>query len=166
MGRVRCSRLCPWQVHPGRTEGNISDDLQDSWEIDHPLCYTCLEDKHTQHKLQKHPIYTERGSEDCHWLSQDVQSSVDHLHIEAKMLKAREHSELLFAQYLAGCLEPGIVCHSITIRETHKRPMKESLFTRHSNTVEPMMLANNRKATLQEIHTDAVLLSTHSHGPC
>ena len=34
--------------------------------------------------------------------------------------------------------------------------MKETLFTRHRNTVEPMMLANNRKATLQEIHTDAV----------
>ena len=44
-----------------------------SWEIDHQLCCTCLEYMHMQHKLQKHPIYTERGSEDCHWLSQDVQ---------------------------------------------------------------------------------------------
>ena len=34
-------------------------------------------------------------------------SSVDHLHVEAKMLKVREHSELLSAQYLAICLEPG-----------------------------------------------------------
>ena len=34
--------------------------------------------------------------------------------------------------------------------------MKETLFTRHRNTVEPTMLADNRKATLQEIHTDAV----------
>ena len=34
--------------------------------------------------------------------------------------------------------------------------MKETLFTRHRNTVEPMMLANNRKATLQAIHSDAV----------
>ena len=42
-------------------------------EIDHQLCCTCLEYKPTRHKLQKHPIYTERGSEDCHWLSQDVQ---------------------------------------------------------------------------------------------
>ena len=41
-------------------------------------------------------------------------------------------------------------------RETPKRRMKETLFTRHRNTVEPMMLADNRKATLQEIHTDAV----------
>ena len=48
-------------------------------------------------------------------------SSVDHLHVEAKMLKVREHSALLSAQYLARCLEPGNVCHSITIRETPKR---------------------------------------------
>ena len=37
-----------------------------------------------------------------------------------------------------------------------KRRMKETLFTRHRNSVEPMMLANNRKATLQAIHSDAV----------
>ena len=83
-------------------------------------------------------------------------SSVAHLHVEAKMLKVREHSELLSAQYLARCQEPGNVCHSITTRETPKRRMKETLFTRHRNTVEPMMLANNRKAALQAIHSDAV----------
>ena len=83
-------------------------------------------------------------------------SSVDHIHVEAKILKVREHSELLSAQYLARYLEPGNVCHSITTRETPNRQMKETLFTRHRNTVEPMMLADNRKATLQAIHTDAV----------
>ena len=34
--------------------------------------------------------------------------------------------------------------------------MKEILFTRHRNTVEPKMLADNRKATLHAIHTDVV----------
>ena len=87
----------------------------------------------------------------CHKMS-----SVDHLHVEAKMLNVMEHSELISAQYLARCLEPGNVCHSITTRETPKRRMKETLFTRHRKTVEPMMLANNRKATLQAIHSDAV----------
>ena len=87
----------------------------------------------------------------CHKMS-----SVDHLHAEAKMLKVREHSELLSAQYLARCLEPGNVCHSITTKETPKRRMKETLFTRHCNTVEPMMLADNRKEILHAIHTDAV----------
>ena len=83
-------------------------------------------------------------------------SSVDHLHEDSKMLKVREHLELISAQYLARCLGPGNVCHSITTRETPKRRMKETLFTRHRNTVEPMMLADNGKATLQAIHTDAV----------
>ena len=40
--------------------------------------------------------------------------------------------------------------------ETHTRRIKETLFTRHRNTVQPMMLADKRKATVQEIHTDAV----------
>ena len=53
-------------------------------------------------------------------------SSVDHLHVETEMLKVREHSELLSAQYLARCLEPKNVCHSYH----HKRRMKETLFTR------------------------------------
>ena len=87
----------------------------------------------------------------CHKMS-----SVDQLHAETKMLKAREHSELLSAQYLTRCLEPGNVCHSITTRETPKRRMQETLFTRHRNTVEPMMLADNMKGILQAIHTDAV----------
>ena len=68
-------------------------------------------------------------------------SSVDHLHVEAEMLKVKEHSELLSAQYLTRCLEPGNVCHSITTRETPKRRMKKTLFARHRNTVEPMMFA-------------------------
>ena len=39
---------------------------------------------------------------------------------------------------------------------TPKRRIKETLFTRHRTTVEPMMLADDRKATPQAIHTDAV----------
>ena len=83
-----------------------------------------------------------RNATGCHKMS-----SVDHIHISAKMLKVREHSELLSAQYLARCLEPGNVCHSITTRETPTRQMKETLITRHRNTVKPMMLVRNRKAT-------------------
>ena len=78
-------------------------------------------------------------------------SSVDHLHVEAEMLKVREHTELLSAQYLARCMEPGNVCHT-----TLKRRMKDTLFTRHRNTVEPMLLSDNWKATLHAIYTDAV----------
>ena len=41
-------------------------------------------------------------------------SGVDHLHIEAKVLKVSEHFELLSAQYLSRCLEPGNVSNAFT----------------------------------------------------
>ena len=72
------------------------------------------------------------------------------------MLKVREHSELLSAQYLARCLEPENVNNSITTRDPPKRLMKETLFTRHRSAVEPIMIAKDRKAPLQAFHAMAV----------
>ena len=115
-----------------------------------PVWSTNLRDTNYRN-IQYTPNEALRIATGCHNMS-----SVDQLHVEAKMLNVREHSELLSAQYLARCLEPGNVCHSITTRETPKRRMKETLYTRHRDTVEPMMLANNRKATLQAIYSDAV----------
>ena len=94
----------------------------------------------------------------CHKMS-----SIDHLHTEAEMLKVWEHSELLSAQYLARCLEPRNVCHPITTRAIPERQMKETLYTRHQNTVEPMMVENDRKATLQALHTAAVVKAVQCH---
>ena len=90
----------------------------------------------------------------CHKMS-----SIDHLHTEAEMLKVKEHSELLSAQYLAKCLEPGNVCHPITTRAIPERQMKETLYTRHQNTVEPMMVKN----TLQALHIAAVVKAVQCH---
>ena len=115
----------------GKTEGNTTDDLQGSLKINHQLRRTCFESKPTD-QLQKNQIYIERDlkiATGCHKMS-----SIDHLHTEAEMLKVREHSELLSAQYLARCLEPGNVCHPITTRATPERQMKETLYTRHRNT--------------------------------
>ena len=56
-------------------------------------------------------------------------SSVDNLHAEANILKVKEHSELLSAQYLARSMEPENVNFSITSMEPPKRMMKETLFT-------------------------------------
>ena len=81
-----------------------------------------------------------RIATDCHKMS-----GVDHLQVS--VLKVREHSELLSAQYLARYMELGNVSNSITTRDKPKRQRK---------TVEPMMVANDRKATLQAIHTSAV----------
>ena len=91
-------------------------------------------------------------------------SSIDHPYTEGDVLKVREHSELLSAQYLARCLKPGNVCHSITTRATPKTQMKETLYTRHENTVEPMIVEKDRKVTLQALHTDAVNKAAKSHG--
>ena len=85
-------------------------------------------------------------------MSQDVH----HLHAEANVLKVREHSELLSAQYLARCREPENVNNSHQKGPPPKRRMKETLFARRCSTVEPMMIAKDRKATLQAIHTIAV----------
>ena len=98
--------------------------------------------QYTQHKAL-------RISTGCHKMS-----SVDHLHAEANLLTVREHSELS-AQYLARCLEPENVNISITPRDTPKRRLKGTLFTRHCSTVEPMMIAKDRRAKLQAIHTKA-----------
>ena len=97
-----------------------------------------------------------RISTGCHKIS-----AVDHLHIEAKVLKVREHSELLSAHYLARCLEPGNVSNSITTRDTLKRRMMETPFARHRSTVEPMMVANDRKEHSSEFTlAQSTILST------
>ena len=101
------------------------------------------------HYTQNEALRITKG---CHKMS-----SIDHLHTEAEMLKVREHSELLSAQYLARCLELGNVCHPITTMAIPERQMKETLYTRHRNTVDPMMVENDRKATLQALHTAAVV---------
>ena len=55
------------------------------------------------------------------------------------------------------------ICHAITTRDNTKTQMTKTLFTRHCNTVEPMMLVNDRKATFQALHADAVNMPGKSH---
>ena len=94
-----------------------------------PVWNTNLRDPNYRN-IQYTKTETLRIATGCHKMS-----SVDHLHAGVKMLKVREHSELLSAQYLARCLEPGNVSQSITARETPKRRMKETLFTsQHCST--------------------------------
>ena len=91
-------------------------------------------------------------------------SSIDHLHTEAEMLKVGEHYELLSAQYLARCLEPGNVCRPITTMANPERQMKETLYARHrSKHCRSNDGQNDRKATLQALHTDAVDKAVKSH---
>ena len=77
-------------------------------------------------------------------------SSIDHIHSETKMLQVEDHLKLLSVQYLVQCLDTENVCHHITKMDLPPREMKETIFTRHYQTVLPL-LANNRKDTLQAI---------------
>ena len=62
---------------------------------------------------------------------------------------------LLSAQYLVYCLDTENVCHHITKMDLPPKEMKETIFTRHYQTVLPL-LANNRKDTFQALHTSFV----------
>ena len=83
-------------------------------------------------------------------------SSIDHIHSETKMLQVEDHLNLLSAQYLVQCMDTENVCHHITKMDLPPRKwMKETIFTRHYQTVSPR-LANYRKDTLQALHTSFV----------
>ena len=82
----------------------------------------------------------------------DKMSSIDQLHSETKMLLVEDHLILLSAQYLVHCLDTENVCHHITTIDHPPREMKETLFTRHNQTVLPL-LANTKKESLEAVHT-------------
>ena len=82
-------------------------------------------------------------------------SSIDHLHQEFLTLKVKDHSDMLFAQYLVNYMEEDHVCHGLTTQEPRPRPMKESLHSRQHSTVLPRLGAS-RKESLQNLHTHAV----------
>ena len=84
-----------------------------------------------------------------------LMSSIDHIHSEAKMLKVSEHSDLLSAQYLVQCLDPDHVCHNITTMYPRPRQMKQTLNTKHLQSIQPL-LADTKKESLQAVHTEAV----------
>ena len=81
-------------------------------------------------------------------------SSIDHLHSETEIIQVEDHLNLLSAQYLVQCLDTENVCHHITKMDLPPREMKETIFSRHNQTVLPL-LANNRK-TLQALYTSFV----------
>ena len=69
-------------------------------------------------------------------------------HLQTSMDVWVDHNNMKAYGGFGLWLEPENVCHSITTRETPKRWMKERLFTKHCNTIEPMMLADDRKAII------------------
>ena len=77
--------------------------------------------------IQYTPNEALRIATGCHKMS-----SIDHLHAEAKLLKARDTR----SHYLPSIsLRPDNVCHPIPTRCRPKRQTKKTLFTSYRNTV-------------------------------
>ena len=74
-------------------------------------------------------------------------SSIDHINNETEILQVEDHLNILPVQYLVQCLDTENVCHHITKMNHPPREMKETIFTRHNQTV-LQLLANNKKDTL------------------
>ena len=66
-------------------------------------------------------------------------SSIDNLHSEIELLQVEDHMNLLSAQYLVHCLDKVNVCHHITMMEHPAREMKETIITRHNQTMLPLL---------------------------
>ena len=71
------------------------------------------------------------------------------------MLQVEDHLNFFSAQYLVHSLVTENIYHHITTMDHPPREMKETLFTRHNQTVLPL-LANTKKDLLQAIHTSFV----------
>ena len=71
------------------------------------------------------------------------------------MLQIEDRLNLLCVQYLVHCLDTDNVFHHITTMDHQPMEMRDPLFTRHSQTVLPL-LANSKKDELQAIHTSLV----------
>ena len=88
----------PWQVHPGDNKRKLLITYKavgrSTSNYDTPVWSLNLHDTNyiTIQYAQHEALMIGTG---CHKMF-----SIDHLHAEAKMLKIREHSELLSAQYL------------------------------------------------------------------
>ena len=86
-------------------------------------------------------------------------SHIDHLHSETKMLLVEDHLNLLSAQYLVHCLDTENICDHITTLDHPPREMKETLFTRHNQTVVPVASKHKEIITPGSTH----LICQHSN---
>ena len=65
--------------------------------------------------------------------------SIDRLHSETKILLVKYHLNLLSVQYVEHCLYTENVCHHITTMDHPPKEMKKTHFTRHNQTVVPLL---------------------------
>ena len=111
-------------------------------------------------KLQTVQNSALRVATGCH-----MSSAVDHLHSEAKILKVQEHLDMICAQHLATCLQPGHPSYPIATAPAGPRPMKQTLQSRYLPKLEELTgdaaltgegTIADPAAARREIHTRAV----------
>ena len=93
-------------------------------------------------------------------------TNIDHLHQETTMLPIKEHSDLLAAQYLAGCIQNELhPCHNISNRPPPPRQMKETLYTKYHQLVQPLLIDGNSMASKKAIHSAVVTRTINNLNP-
>ena len=96
----------------------------------------------------------------------------DHLHVESKMLKVREHADMLSAQYLAKCYNQQHVCHELSRPPDLTQFPRDkfiSLTRKHRDWVEATRIwdpggAANCRQAMKDIHVQAVARAMGSRG--
>ena len=97
-----------------------------------------------------------------------MMASVDHLHMEAEIMKVEEHLNMLCAQFLATCLQPDHASFPIVTADSGPRPIKQTLQSRYHTQVdgfreEDGTIADAAEA-LRTIHYRAVQDSINASG--
>jgi retron-type reverse transcriptase len=94
---------------------------------------------------------------------------IDHLHQETQILPILNHSNLLCTQYLAKCTDPIHPCHTTIMNSTRPRPMKHTLLSKYSETLNSSTHHLPPNATvkdkLRSIHTTIVEETLDSFQP-
>merc|ERR1719376_1136123 len=92
---------------------------------------------------------------------------VDHLHVEAKVLKVDEHLKMLCSQYLASSLQPDHASFSVVTADSGPRRKKATLQRSFADQVSHLLVdgcVEDIKEARKEIHTKAVREALTSRG--
>ena len=100
---------------------------------------------------QNHALRVATG---CHRMS-----NIDHLHDETKVMKVRDHCEMISKQFLLATQKPDHPNHTDLSRPPPLRHMKQSLSSKFGNEIKTIarnLTEGNYKQTLKFIHTKSV----------
>jgi hypothetical protein len=98
-------------------------------------------------------------------------TKIDNLHQETKILKIKNHMELLCTQFLVKTLSPSHCSHEVVKLDPGPRQMKHTLHSRFFESIrdyaneEGNILEINQKKVIAKIHMSAVASAISELGP-